>query len=120
MSAEVCPNIGPRQRRRRLYLGTAGSIAAVLWAIVLTDRNASLLLRTTVFLPLLVGAFGWFQYFSRTCVRLAVSGRRNLDSGSERVSDMAELIAIRRQARFVVMQALISATVVTAIYLITG
>jgi len=77
-------------------------------------------MRITVFFPLLIGAFGWFQYYGRTCVRLAFTGQRELDSGSERVTDTAELHAIRRQALRVQLQSVFAAVAVTAIYLATS
>jgi hypothetical protein len=116
-TVEVCPNIGPRQRQRRLRLGVFGIASAIAWAAGLSVSNASLPVRTVVFMPLVLGTFGLFQYRAGTCVRLAASGRRNLDSGSERVSNPDELAAMRRQARIVYMQAIGTAAVLTALYL---
>lgn len=61
------PNIGPRQRRRRLVLGIASfAAAAALGAAVLALGSPSYWLRAAVFLPLYGGMLGVLQYRERT------------------------------------------------------
>ena len=79
-----------------------------------------LLLRAFIFFPIVLGSFGFLQYRARTCVRLAATGRRNMDDGSERVTDAAELRAMRRQARRIQRNAIASALLITALYLAIG
>lgn len=105
---------------RRLRLGIFGTVAAFATAFALTILNAPPALRAIVFLPLVLASFGFYQYHARTCVRLAATGRRNLDSGSERVTDNAELAAMRAQARRVQVQAVSTALAITALYFALG
>jgi hypothetical protein len=60
------PNIGPRQRRRRLVSGFLSLAAAVALAAALAVATAPLLLRATLFLPLYGAALGFLQYRERT------------------------------------------------------
>ena len=61
------PNIGPRQRRRRLLLGVASFAAAVaLGSAILSLDDPSLLVRAAVFVPLYGGLLGFLQYRERT------------------------------------------------------
>ena len=64
---EVCsPNIGPLQRRRRLQLGIIGAVAAIASGMVLTALHAPALLRSLVFIPLVLAASGFIQYREKT------------------------------------------------------
>jgi hypothetical protein len=60
------PNIGPKQRRRRLVLGGVSLAAAAAIAAALVAGDASLALRTIVALPLYGAALGFFQYREKT------------------------------------------------------
>lgn len=61
------PNIGPRQRRRRLMLGLMSfGAAAALAATMVALREPSWLLRTAVVVPLYGGMLGFLQYRERT------------------------------------------------------
>jgi len=48
-------------------------------------------------------------------VRLAARGLRDMDMGSEPITDRAELEQVRRQARTVHLKALVTAAVLTVI-----
>ena len=64
---EVCsPNIGPLQRRRRLHLGIIGAVAAIASGILLTALDAPALLRSFVFIPLVLASSGFIQYREKT------------------------------------------------------
>ena len=115
---DVCiPNIGPRERRRRLLVGFAMcglAIAAALW---LLGSGAARPWRALVWLPLLVGSIGLLQVRAKTCVALAARGLRNMDAGDEPITDPAELHTIKGQARAVNLQAVVIATAVTLVLL---
>jgi len=51
-------------------------------------------------------------------VRLAARGLRDMDSGAERIGDMAELAQVRRQARVVHLKSFFSALMITAIVVV--
>ncbi len=48
-------------------------------------------------------------------MRLAALGQREMDSGAERISDASELAQVRRQARKVHLQTLVTALALTAL-----
>lgn len=50
-------------------------------------------------------------------MRLAARGLRDMDAGTEPIANAVELSAVRRQARRVQWQSLISAALLTALYL---
>jgi hypothetical protein len=58
------PNIGPRERARRLTVGLLSLAGAAVLAIVLAD--SAVWLRAAVLLPLLSAAYGVFQYLEKT------------------------------------------------------
>jgi hypothetical protein len=62
---EPCvPNIGPRERARRLLLGLLAFGGAAALAVVLADSHITL--RALVVLPLLAAGYGVFQYLEKT------------------------------------------------------
>jgi len=61
---DCVPNIGPRERARRLTVGLLSLAGAAVLAIVLAD--STVLLRAAVLLPLLSAAYGVFQYLEKT------------------------------------------------------
>lgn len=85
-------------------------------ALLLVVAGASRIWRITVFLPLLIGAFGVFQVRARTCVALAARGLRNMDAGDESITDPVELRAVKAQARRVNLQATALAALLTAAF----
>jgi hypothetical protein len=114
---EVCvPNIGPREHARRLRIGVAMFIVAIVMGVLLMTTGASRVWRATVFLPLLIGAFGVLQVRAHTCVALAARGLRNMDAGDEPIADAAELRAVKAQARRVNIQAMALAATLTAVF----
>lgn len=117
MSGTVCiPNIGPMERRRRQRMALVMfAIACALGALLLV-LDAPPLLRIVVFLPVLGSTFGIFQARAHTCVALAARNQRNLDRGSEAITDAGELVMVRRQARRVNIQSAIVALIVTAAF----
>jgi hypothetical protein len=114
---EACiPNIGPRQRNRRLFGGflfaamTVGVAAALLWF------DAPQPWRLLVFLPAWMSAIGFFQFSEQTCVALAARRLRNMDSGDEEVTDLIQLARMRAQSRRVHIRAAVSAIAIAALF----
>lgn len=60
------PNIGPARQRRRLRLGAAGLIVAVVLAAALAAADAHPALHTLIALPLYSAALGFFQHREKT------------------------------------------------------
>lgn len=115
-SADVCvPNIGPRERHRRLVAGVGLLVLAAGVAGILLWVEVPRLWRVLVFLPAWAGALGVFQVTAKTCVALAARGLRNMDAGDEAITDPQELEHVRTQSRQVHVKALLLAALVAAL-----
>lgn len=111
---EVCiPNIGPKERRKRLIGGVMGFVAGVvlfgiiqafswpLWAILFT-------------LPLFFFAgIGFFQWKDKTCIKLVREGVMNLDDGDKPVTDAEIKAALQHQAKQVQIKSLTAGVIAT-------
>ena len=93
---------------------------AVTAAIMIVLREASWPIRLLAFPALLTTSILLQQVEARTCVALAARGERDLDQGREPVSSAAELAAITVQARQVAIRSVVSAIVITALYVLAG
>jgi len=114
----VCINIGPRERRKRQYLGIAALVGGVVWVGYAWSLDFPPATRLAGFVFFHAGFTGVLQARARTCIRLASKGMRNLDGGQEQIQDRAELEAVRAQARRVLGQSLAAAAVVSALTLL--
>lgn len=115
MTAANCPNIGPRERQRRLiggffFLGIAACVGFAVMAF-----NAPRPWRLLIFLPAWAAAIGFFQVSAKTCVALAARGLRNMDSGDEQIADPNELAQVRAQSRGVHIRAVLTAAIVAGL-----
>ena len=106
------PNIGPRQRRRRIVLGWIWATIAVAIAVFALLPHLSRVWRLAVFPPAWVAALCFLEGRSHTCVVLAARGLRNLDTGSERVADDAARRASVAQSRTIYVRATVIAALV--------
>jgi hypothetical protein len=67
MDAAVCiANIGPRERRQRLVFGIATLAASIVISFLFVFYGVRPVFRLPLFLPLFVGALGFFQARDRT------------------------------------------------------
>lgn len=67
MDASVCiANIGPRERRKRLVFGMVTLAASVVISFLFVFYGVRSVFRLFLFVPLFVGALGFFQYRDRT------------------------------------------------------
>jgi hypothetical protein len=118
--ATIARNIGAAGRRQRLLYGSISLVVGIAAAALLmtgaggVSRGARLLL----FLPFLGAALGLMQARDHTCVRLAAQGQRDLDRGSEAVADPWLMSQLKRQAREVVIEAVLAATFLTGVALV--
>jgi hypothetical protein len=115
MAAACIPNIGPRERKRRLIGGVVFLLVAACVAGCLIWFNAPRPWRLLVFLPAWASAIGFFQVTGKTCVALAARGLRNMDQGDEEITDPGELERVRTQSRHVHIRAALSAAVIAAL-----
>lgn len=119
MSAQACvPNIGPRERRRRLIAGVVFSGMTLAIAAYLLASGAPRGWRALIVLPAAMAAVGVFQVQAKTCVALAARGVRNMDQGDESMTDAHELARVRAQARGVYIKASLAALAAAAILLL--
>jgi hypothetical protein len=112
------PNIGPRERRRRLLMGVVMALVvagAAGWMIAADVPRAWRLL---VFVPTWIAALDVFQVRAQTCVLLAARGVRNMDAGNEPIVNRDELTRVRAQARSVHVRSAFAALAVTALLLV--
>jgi hypothetical protein len=116
VSAAACiPNIGPRERRRRLVGGFFFLAIAVCVGAGVLVFNAPRPWRLLIFLPAWASAIGFFQVSEKTCVALAARGLKNLDEGDETITNPHELERVRAQSRRVHIRAALTASVVAAL-----
>jgi hypothetical protein len=89
--------------------------ASVVISFVFVFYGVRPVFRLPLFIPLYVGALGFFQYRDRTWVKLGSRGQRDMDAGPQPIADKAEADQVRRQAQTVYVKALISAAILTAL-----
>src|SRR3954453_22914401 len=112
------PNIGPGQQRKRVIGGVVGFGVAAVAAGVMLAAGTPRPWRALLLLPFAGAAVGLFQVRAKTCVRLAASGKRNMDGGDEAITDPAELAQVRPQARRVYVEGILLAVALTAVLLV--
>ena len=106
---EVCiPNIGPKERQKRLIGGAMSFITGV--ALFVAIQAFSLPLWANLFtLPLFFFAgIGFFQWNDKTCIKLVREGVMNLDDGDKPVTDAEIKAALQHQAKQVQIKSLIA------------
>ena len=116
MTDACIPNIGPRERKRRLTGGFIFLAVAVCVAGCLVWFDAPQPWRLLLFLPVWMSAIGFFQVSEQTCVALAARGLRNMDDGDEEVTDLIELARMRAQSRKVHIRSVLTAVVVAVLF----
>ena len=115
MTDSCIPNIGPRQRRRRLIGGVALLLVAAGAGLVLIWLEAPRPWRLLAALPAWAGALGVFQVTAKTCIALAARGQRNMDAGDETIEDERELEQVRAQSTQVYIRSALAAAIVAAV-----
>jgi hypothetical protein len=116
MNDRCIPNIGPRERQRRIAVGLASLTLGLLLAAGMLWLDVSRVWRVAIFLPSLMAALGVRQAMAQTCVRLSAMGVKNLDDGNQPITDAAELAAIRRQAAVVNRDSVLFAAATTVLF----
>jgi hypothetical protein len=113
---EVCiPNIGPKERQKRLIGGVLGFASGAALFIAIQAFNLPLWTNILT-LPLFIFAgIGFFQWKDKTCIKLVREGVMNLDDGDKPVTDAEIKAALQRQAKQVQTKALIAGVSATLI-----
>jgi hypothetical protein len=113
-AGDVCiPNIGPRERRRRLIGGVGVFAFGAIAAALLIAFGVQRAWRIALFVPMWGGALGLLQVKEKTCVALVARREQNLDGGNEAVDDPEVLAQMKRQARKVHVRAVLLALAIT-------
>ena len=118
-SMSTCiPNIGPRERHRRLVVGVIMLGIAVTLAAALVLFGAPRVWRLLIGPPEWIEGLGLFQVKEKTCVALAARGLRNLDQGDERIIDAIELRQVRSQSQRVHAEAIAFAVAIVVVVML--
>jgi hypothetical protein len=110
-------NIGPRERGKRRLLGLVALTIGVGVAFVLLVTDAPRWSRAVIFFPVWIAGLGLLQAREKTCIALAASGKRNMDTGEESVDDAAMIEQLRDKARCINRRALVTALAITVLAL---
>lgn len=78
----VC-NIGPEEIESRRRMGIGGALAALLWSIVGSVLNFSILMKLLVFIPAFVGVVGLLQVYFKFCAAFGLASVFNFGSASD-------------------------------------
>tara|TARA_B100000745_G_C19884647_1_gene295520 strand:+ start:56 stop:406 length:351 start_codon:yes stop_codon:yes gene_type:complete len=115
---ESCPNIAGGEIRRRLnigYMGLAFTIVTIAYIIILKQDH----LRFIVFFPGIIMTITFFEAWDKTCIVNAYFGIKNMGEKNHRERDADSLKVQRLQSVKIVVKAVLSAAILTAIiYLI--
>jgi hypothetical protein len=118
--ATIARNIGAVGRRQRLVYGAILMVIGIAAAALLVAGvgGAARGVRLLLFLPFLGAALAMLQARDHTCVRLAARNQRDLDRGSEAVADPWLSSQLKRQAREILIEAVLAAALLTGIVLL--
>ena len=115
---ESCPNIAGGEIRRRLnigYMGLAFTIVTIAYIIILKQDH----LRFIVFFPGIIMTITFFEAWDKTCIVNAYFGIKNMGEKNHRERYADSLKVQRLQSVKIVVKAVFSAAILTAIiYLI--
>jgi len=106
------------------YRRKAGRLGLAIFIVVfgfLALTDLSRYYRIILFLPALLAAFGYLQARNKFCVGYAAAGQQNAAEGSKKavsINDKAALVADKRKARQINVQAFAVAMVVNVIAVI--
>ena len=113
-TVDVCiPNIGPKERQKRLTVGAFGFIAGVVLFVIIQSFTWPLWTNLLTLPLFFFGAIGFFQWKDKTCVKLVREGVMNMDDGDQPVTDAEIKAALARQAKSVQTKALIAGVCAT-------
>lgn len=109
-------NIGPGERRKRVFLGWIMLMAGLFGAVIMIQLHVPPLGRLSLFFPFFLSAFGFIQACEKTCAWLALSGQKNMDSGVSKIKDHEVSGILRRRGLIIFLKSVVAAVVLTAIF----
>jgi hypothetical protein len=111
-------NIGQRQRIYRLSVGIAALVAGVALTVLLVLSGSPRIVRVALIGVYLPGMLGVLQYREKTCVYLSTRGQRNMDTGPEPITDIAEFTQLIRQTRSIFFRSVLFGVILTVLSLL--
>lgn len=116
MRTPVCAaNLGPKQKKLRLFFGTLMFLLASGIAVGMVWLEVPSFFRGIVFPPFFAAMLGFFQAKERTCVLYAAQGVQNLDQGPEKIQNPELADRLRRQGQKILVRAVFIALALTAL-----
>lgn len=109
-------NIGPRERHKRVVLGTVCLIFSAAAGFYLIGSQWPRALRLGLFAPLFFGMFGLIQAREKTCSVLAEIGSRNMDVGVQKIDNASVKEALKHKGRQILLKSALIAALITAIF----
>jgi hypothetical protein len=112
---ELC-NIGFRGQKQRYFLAMMMYICSFVLLVWMIVTEASAWLRMLLFIPLFIGALGYFQARDKTCVHLAARGMKSVHNGQvERIEDPRLNKQLQQRAASVWLKSVVTAIVITVL-----
>ena len=111
---ESCPNIAGGEIRRRLnigYIGLTLTIVTIAYIIIVKQDH----LRFIVFFTAILMTITFFEAWDKTCIVNAYFGIKNMGEKNHRERDADFLKIQRLQSVKIVVKAVLSAAILTAI-----
>jgi len=111
----VC-NINPQEVRKRRLSGHVGLALTVVLAAAALILHATWYFRIVLIIPSFISAIGYLQARNKFCVGFASAKQQNADNGDTvKITDQAALKKDSQKSRFMNLQAVVIAAVVTAV-----
>jgi hypothetical protein len=108
-------NLDGRAQNAQLRVGVATLAVGLAAAMAMNSHDAGPRMHMALLPLFFVGAYGIVAGLSRTCGVTGIAGRRLTATGTERIADREELVAVRRRGAKVVATSLFVAVLVTVL-----
>lgn len=113
-------NIGPEGRKRRVFQGTTLLILSAAITVYFYISHAAASLRFWLFFPLYFSALCLVQAREKTCAILAITGKKDMDEGEEKIKDAEIAEALRMRGRKIMIQSAFLALTITLILFVAA
>ncbi len=114
-SQECTTNIGPKQRRKRLFMGLTVHAITIVLSAVFIHYHLGLWWKSALFIPFFMGFLGLIQAQKKVCVMYAQQSTRNMDNGTEKIEDESIADEIRKKAKKIYLVSLLSSIFMTIV-----
>lgn len=112
------PNIGPKERRKRVVQGVLFLIFSLGMEIYFHSLKVDWQVHAFLFIPLFISIFCLIQAQEKVCAILAHLGTQNLDEGEEKITNSEIAESFRRRGKKIVLKSFFLALVLTALIFI--